>query len=261
MTDTGSPRTWRRVQVADDLSVTTLDSRWSVGEAHYLYHEIFTHDDYLAGLPALPLDCVVVDAGANIGLFALRIARAHPGARVVAVEPVPGTCALLRRNLADAGFGGVEVVQAALGEHPGRTTLTVYRHLPANSTARPDQKPAQWTASMRALEADPRVADELLSTDRVEVDVVRLSAVLPPDAATIDLLKVDVEGGELDVLRGVDDADWPRIAHVVAEVHDVDGRLDAVVGLLRERGFTCDVRVPAMMAADLDHHMVTARRG
>jgi FkbM family methyltransferase len=253
-------RKWAKVQVADDLSVTTFDTRWSAGEAHYLFHEVFTHDDYLVGLPALRPDCVVVDAGANIGLFSLRIARAHPGARLIAVEPAPETCALLRHNLADAGITEVEVVQAALGERTGRTTLTVFRHLPANSTDRPQQKPPQWEASVRASETDPAVADEHLATDQVEVDVVRLSDVLP-DGGPIDLLKVDVEGGELDVLRGVDAADWPRIAQVVAEVHDIDGRLAAVLDLLRDQGFDCTLRVPAMMPADLDHHMVTARRG
>ncbi len=34
----------------------------------------------------------------------------------------------------------------------------------------------------------------------------------------MDLLKVDVEGAELDVLRGVDPQDWARIRQVVVEV-------------------------------------------
>lgn len=48
----------------------------------------------------------------------------------------------------------------------------------------------------------------------------------------VDVLKVDVEGDELDVLRGVDGDDWPKVRQVVAEVHDVSGRLQAVVDLL-----------------------------
>ena len=251
-------REWTQVQVADDLTVTTFDNRWSVGEAHYLYHEIFTHDDYLAGLPPLRPGSVVVDAGANIGFFALRVARACPGVRLIALEPAPDTCALLRHNLAAAGLVDAEVRQVALGEQAGWSRLTVFRHLPANSTTRPDQKPVQWTASMRSLE--PEQADAMLATEVVEVEVVRLSDVLPADITAVDLLKIDVEGAELDVLCGLAEDDWPLIAHVVVEVHDVDGRLAAVVDLLGARGFACDVRVPAMMASDLDHHIVTGRR-
>lgn len=56
--------------------------------------------------------------------------------------------------------------------------------------------------------------------------------------ATIDLLKIDVEGAELDVLRGVGEDDWTSIRQVIAEVHDVDGRLAACCELLEARGFS-----------------------
>ena len=49
----------------------------------------------------------------------------------------------------------------------------------------------------------------------------------------VDVLKIDVERAELDVLRGVSDAHWPRFRSVVCECHDVDGSLDAVLHLLR----------------------------
>lgn len=248
-----------RVQVADDLTVLTRDGRWAAGEAHYLYHEIFTHDDYLKDLPQLPPNAVVVDAGANIGLFALRVAEACPEAHLVVVEPVPSTCALLRLNLAEIAVDEVHVHQVALGESPGRTVLTAYDHLSANSTGRPQEKPASWVAAMRAAQPDQATADEMLSTSSVEVDVMRLSQVLPRHPARIDLVKVDVEGAELEVLRGIEDRDWPRIAAVVVEVHDVDGRLAEVERLLTRRGFSCAARVPAMMSPDLRHHIVTAR--
>lgn len=167
------------VQVAEDLRVVTRDGPWAAGEAHYLYHEIFTHDDYLLDLPRLRPDAVVVDAGANIGLFALRIRRACPAARLTVVEPVPGTCALLRTNLSDVDPSELRVFETALGEHPGRAVLTAYDHLSANSTTRPQEKPERWAADMRATQENPRLADEMLSTSEVDVDVVRLSTVLP----------------------------------------------------------------------------------
>jgi hypothetical protein len=52
----------------------------------------------------------------------------------------------------------------------------------------------------------------------------------------IDLLKVDCEGAELEVLLGVEEADWPRIGSIVAEVHDLDGRLAAVRNLIEGPG-------------------------
>jgi FkbM family methyltransferase len=59
----------------------------------------------------------------------------------------------------------------------------------------------------------------------------------------IDLLKVDVQRAELDVLRGIDDEDWKKIAQIVMEVHDwgvgraTEGRVQQIVSLLESRGF------------------------
>jgi FkbM family methyltransferase len=247
-----------QVRLADELTVTTFDTPWSIGEAQYLYDEIFTHDDYLGQLLPLRPGSVVIDAGANIGLFSLRVARSCPNARVFSFEPVPDVCALLRRNLSDAGFADAQVHQVALGARTGSAALTYFRQLSANSTAHPEEKPTEWTASMRALE--PERADEILATEQVEVDVARLSDLWPADAPTIDLLKIDVEGAELDVLHGIDNRHWPTIARIVAEVQDVGGRLDEVLELLHRRGFVTDVRQPAMMSPEMGCRIVTARR-
>ena len=53
----------------------------------------------------------------------------------------------------------------------------------------------------------------------------------------VDLLKVDVEGAELAALRGIAEADWPKIRQLLVEVHDVDGRIGAIEAMLRRRGY------------------------
>ncbi len=55
--------------------------------------------------------------------------------------------------------------------------------------------------------------------------------------AAIDLLKVDVEKGELEVLLGIEPQDWQKIKQIVVEVHDLDNRLQRVHSLLSQKGF------------------------
>jgi hypothetical protein len=52
----------------------------------------------------------------------------------------------------------------------------------------------------------------------------------------VDFLKIDVEGGELDVLRGIEQDDWPKIQGLAAEVH-LDGRVETIRGMLERAGF------------------------
>jgi len=79
----------------------------------------------------------------------------------------------------------------------------------------------------------------------------------------VRLLKVDVEGDELEVLRGVDAADWPCIEQVALEVHATGGRLEAVLALLHEAGFArvTPTRHAELAALGLDNWLVHACRG
>jgi hypothetical protein len=46
-----------------------------------------------------------------------------------------------------------------------------------------------------------------------------------------------VQKSELDVLRGIDEIDWPKIEQIVMEVHDIEDRLSHIVSLLRGHGY------------------------
>jgi hypothetical protein len=87
-----------------------------------------------------------------------------------------------------------------------------------------------------------RGAGVLLSSLNKTVDVEcrfrRLSDVIFREEGLehIDLLKIDVEGAELDVLRGISDGDWPRIRQITMEVEN-DALAEAITALLLERGF------------------------
>mmetsp|Transcript_54850 Transcript_54850/g.63075 ORF Transcript_54850/g.63075 Transcript_54850/m.63075 type:complete len:393 (-) Transcript_54850:230-1408(-) len=56
--------------------------------------------------------------------------------------------------------------------------------------------------------------------------------------ASIDLLKIDIEGAELDVLQSLSDATWSRVKQVVVETQDISGRIEIIRDLLKAKGFT-----------------------
>jgi hypothetical protein len=53
----------------------------------------------------------------------------------------------------------------------------------------------------------------------------------------IDLLKVDVEGAELEVLKGLSDNNARKVRQIVIEVHDIQGRVETIRELLVRWGF------------------------
>jgi FkbM family methyltransferase len=118
---------------------------------------------------------VFVDVGANVGFHTVLAARlVAPGGSVYAVEPAPWTLDLLRANVWRSGLD-VNVLPYAASDLPGTARL--------------------------AVEPEHRSGAQLSTTQGdVEVEAARLDDLLPE--IEVDVLKVDVEGGEPLVLRG-----------------------------------------------------------
>ncbi|MGW7352585.1 FkbM family methyltransferase [Streptomyces sp. Z26] len=250
----------KSVQVADGVSFfvpQTGDGQFS--EVSFIYHEIFEDRTYLRHGIKLSDTSRIVDAGANAGLFSVFVKQQFPGARVLAMEPIPPIYEALQRNLEAHGVEGVDARNLALGEKSEQVKFTFYPVIPGNSTRYPEQKKVGQELTVGHI--GQAEVDRVMTGIEVEAQVERLSTVLADWAPgeRIDLLKIDVEGAELDVMRGLDDEDWARVDQTVIEVQDLDGRLDTIVALLEDKGFSV-VKERAEMPEEYRYHMVYATR-
>ncbi|MFI9388740.1 FkbM family methyltransferase [Kutzneria sp. NPDC052558] len=248
------------VRLNPTLECYAAASTDAADDARFLYREIFERHEYLRHGITLPRNAFVVDAGANIGLFSLFVKTQAPDATVLAVEPMADTREVLTRNIELHELADCHVYGCALGSVAETATFHHFPGLPANSTRYPEEK-----QSLRELMRDDRGAEVTEVTMRShveEVTVRRLSDVLAhwPLVERIDLVKIDVEGAELEVLNGIAETDWTRIAQLVVEVQQVGTRLDDIVELLRAKGYTTTVGRPSMVPAALDLHLVYAHR-
>ncbi|HLX09567.1 MAG TPA: amino acid adenylation domain-containing protein [Thermoanaerobaculia bacterium] len=228
------------LELPNGLAVAHLNR----AETEFLYREIFAATSYLRHGVRLPPAATVFDVGANIGMFTLFAAAASQGALIYAFEPLPEICARLRTNLRLYGIAG-RLFECGLAAAAGEAEFLYYPHASVLSGRHAD--PLQERAVVRAYLAGQPAAgggavDEMLAARlearRVTCPLRTLSEVIRECGVEhIDLLKVDVEKSELEVLAGIDEADWRRVRQVVVEVHDGDGRLARVAALLGGHGF------------------------
>jgi FkbM family methyltransferase len=161
--------------------------------------EVLLEQEYAAAarlVAAAPDRPVVIDAGANIGLFAMVMLAARPDARVHSLEPGAATFALLEANTR---------ANPAFAWHAHR--LAVWR------TAGPVAFGAMDASTSSRI-------DELAPGGRVEmVEAVTLGGFAAQHApGPIFLMKLDVEGAEEAVLAS-SEAVLDRVQHLLLEIH------------------------------------------
>ena len=162
---------------------------------------------------------VFVDVGANVGTYALALAR-HVGAggKVIAIEPHPITHARLAFNNAASGYNQTKLVAAAAGPADGELLIETDG----------DNLGASHIVSGQA------------SGKAIKVPSLRLQRILDEAAAShVDTLKIDVEGFEDRVLTGffeqAPQSLWPR-AVVIEHLSANEWQHDCIADM-RARGY------------------------
>jgi len=158
-----------------------------------------------------------LDLGANIGMWSAWLLADWPGAVVTAVEPLPRNAALLRRNV-------------ALADPSGRSTVV---------------EAAAGTAESRVVFGGGDFTNGRILEDGDGLAVRMIDAF--PLMADVDLLNLDIEGGEWPILAD------PRFADVSApvvmlEVHPMGAPAEDTLGHARQRlealGYRTEVPLP-----------------
>ncbi|HKN94506.1 MAG TPA: FkbM family methyltransferase [Thermoleophilaceae bacterium] len=194
----------RRIRLRDG---TVLSYRLNRGDVQGL-REVWMGHTYRLPVALEPVE-TIVDLGANIGLTSVYLARRYKPQRLIAVEPEPENARLANLNLRQNAIAG-ELIEAAVGPSDGSALFA------------------------RARESNVGH----LGDSGLEVRVMSMKTLLSqlPDNVPIDILKLDIEGGEAALLEG--DRGWlARVRVLIAEFHPEQVDYPRLVQLLRDEGF------------------------
>jgi FkbM family methyltransferase len=191
--------------------------------------------DELAFIEHHPFDDgVVIDVGANLGLFSLLVTRRFADRRVIAFEPNPSTFSALKQNILRNGANHVDCRQDAITDKDGFVMFSASEHARANASIS--------SSGAQASAGEIRVSCTTLDTFCAAHAIRRIA-----------LLKVDVEGYESLVFRGA--------ATVLSDIRPGVIYFEVCPDLTRAAGF--EAAGPARYLADRGYalHRVGAGGG
>lgn len=161
-----------------------------------VFEQIFVGGEYEWNWPKNP--CVILDAGANIGLTSVFYATKYPDAKIISVEPEESNYQMLRKNVAQ--YSRVTPVHAALWKENRQLSLSDpdARHDGFQTSDVPGG-PSERSRTVRGVTVAKLMEEYSVSF--------------------IDILKLDIEGSEKEVFETAEE--WiDKVGMIVIELHD-----------------------------------------
>lgn len=180
--------------------------------------------EHLAAMRRLDVS-TVIDVGANKGQFSALCRCLFPGARIFAFEPLPDVARQCARTL---GSDHVQVYAHALGSHDSRSRFFVTERSDSSSLLMPGaaQERAYGSRVANSVDVEVRRLDHVLAADRI---------------AGPALMKLDVQGAELDVLEGcgslLQSIDYIYLEGSFVELYEGQPLIGDIVAFLHRQGF------------------------
>ncbi len=174
----------------------------------YLLREIFIHEEY--GMKLDNKAPIIIDCGSNIGISILFFKMAYPDAKIIGFEADPANFTVLMKNIVANKLHNIDVINKAVSDQEGTLTFnrvsTLCAKLDQNGTS--------------------------------HVEATKLSNYINKP---VDLLKMDIEGAEVAVLRDLAAAKkLSHIKNIIFEFHYSIGdnnHLAEVLNILETNGF------------------------
>ena len=184
-----------------------------------VFHQVIISKEYEFALSVFKekfgrAPATIVDAGANIGLVIIFFKASNADAKILAIEPDHENYRKAQQNILQNNFSGVELMERALW--PTKENLLIVNDF----------------------------RDKMNWSLRVKEDVQgKVGSITPSDAIdyfgdSIDLFKIDIEGGESEIFKTENNLDWlHKVRAIAIEIHEEQASSKRIIDTLELNGF------------------------
>jgi FkbM family methyltransferase len=186
-----------------------------------IYFEIFRerHHDKLSNFP-LKNDSTIVDLGANEGFYVLKAKERAPKSKIIAVEPNPIAFKVLKGNIRFNKLKNVVIVNKAVTSRNGKINFEIVKGRTEVGAVKVYKK-FRKKGRLKKISVDSITLENLCRKYKID---------------KIDLLKIDVEGNEVDILKS-SEAILPNVKKAIIEYHRAQRTRKGVIKIMIKNNF------------------------
>lgn len=195
----------------------------------YVYNEIFINKSY----DLLPIkdNMIICDVGANIGLYNLYMNSKAKNLKIFSFEPVPQIYKNLKHNISTSinNNNNNILINKGLGEVEKNINMNYVKNVSAMSSINNYDK-TKLDAHDNIYENQGGIFSKIIkkyiekqlnNPEIVNISITTLSNIIKQyNIKKIDILKIDVEGYEYNVLKGINKNDFNIINNIIVEIEN-----------------------------------------
>jgi len=165
---------------------------------------------------------VVIDVGGNEGYYVLKMKENNPNLKIITLEPVPSTFKLLKKNIESNKLKNVILINKALTKKKGKLIFEIIPEVSAVCATNIKMQKRPWLDTKRIKKIIVKSTTLIDLCKKLKID-------------KIDILKLDVEGSELEILKNSKPI-LNNIKKIVIEWHSEKLKRDCIK-FLKKNGF------------------------
>jgi len=241
----------KQLKLPNGKIIFSLDKKTTMD----VYKEIYEENIYLRSAIQVQPSCVVLDIGANVGLFSMYISEKVPDLKIYAFEPIPQIFEALQANLKN-NSSIVKLYNVGLSDQEKNVEFNFYPRVCSDSTSTPfvfekqvDMFMTKYSTGIARLLPNKikrwiiaKLLKFMYTPIKVTCPLKTVSQIIAENQISrIDLLKLDAENAERQVVDGINERDWEKIQQISMEIHtNISGGetlVSYLTNLLESKGF------------------------
>lgn len=195
-----------------NISVKNTDGIFFCKNIKQFFMYSITREYKLRDYLKLNKNGIFIDAGANIGKYSILIGNKYPLAKIVAIEPDINACSFFKKNMKLNKLKNIKIIRKPVSSKSGRIKF----YFDPKTSTKNSMKKEEILRNLDFNDLQRKIKYKWMTTTTIDNILKRY------ETKNVELIKIDVQGAELAVLKGAENTLTKFKPNIIFEAWDIN---------------------------------------